>query len=281
MRVLATHPGRHGDLLWALATVRAVSETLNTKVDVLTSGKYGSLQPLINEQPYVRVCYVLADWPIEESAPISPRIPPVCPVADYDLVLHLGYEGWPKPDLAWDVWQRAAEHVAGLWPLDLLRPWLSVAEQFSCTDVVVGFTDEWFELKVGVYQLLTRYPQQRIYRSVCGIPGSRWRGEAGHGRPLGRDLEGFSVNNDLLSWEHAARVIANSLLFLGDCSALHVLAVGLGVPVICLEPNPQRHNDVFYPCGKTGPQVTLLLGGDGLPTHDARHAADAILEALK
>ena len=43
-----------------------------------------------------------------------------------------------------------------------------------------------------------------------------------------------------------------------------------------MEPNPQRHNDVFWPLGKTGPQVTQVLGGDGQWTFDARHVAEAI-----
>ena len=59
------------------------------------------------------------------------------------------------------------------------------------------------------------------------------------------------------------------------------VACALGKPCVLIEPNPHRHGDLFYPYGKTGSRVTLVVGNDGKPTFDARHCADAIWEALR
>ena len=76
MRVLMSHAGRHGDALWALATVRAVAETIGEKVDFVISAKYGGLAPLIREQEYIGNCYVDPEWQVVETAPITPAEPP-------------------------------------------------------------------------------------------------------------------------------------------------------------------------------------------------------------
>jgi hypothetical protein len=115
--------------------------------------------------------------------------------------------------------------------------------------------------------LLTRHvvDLEGGWQSMCGTPGSRWQTEAWHG---------------ITSWETAAGLIASSQLFLGCCSALHVLACGLGVPVVLMEPNPHRHHVNFYPYGTEGPRVTLVRGNDGQPTFDARHVLDAVRAGL-
>ena len=71
-----------------------------------------------------------------------------------------------------------------------------------------------------------------------------------------------------MNWKEAAVIIV-------------VLAVALGVPAVIVEPNPMRHNPIFWPLGMDGPQVTCVKGGDGKPTHDARHTADVLREKLK
>jgi hypothetical protein len=69
-------------------------------------------------------------------------------------------------------------------------------------------------------------------------------------------------------------------VFLGDCSAWHVLAMAMGIPVVLVEPLEARWNPIFYPLGMDGPQVTMVRGNDGNPTFDARHVADALTRAL-
>lgn len=272
MNILCTMPGRHGDILWALPTVRAISETYGVPVDLCLSAKYGSLKDLIQRQEYTREVYVHEGWEIRESAPIQPRIPPHSEAIGqptYDQIFHLGYEGWPTPDLPRDIYGRAAGRILDqrLTPLDLDRPWITAPWPLPESLFTVGFTDEWFELKYGLYWLLRNaFSKDTGSYTIVPITSSpRWQTEAGH---------------TACDWETAASWIATSQIFVGCCSALHVLARAVGKPVICVEPNPQRHQDLFYPYGKTG-SVQLVLGNDGQPTFDSRHLIDAIQAKLQ
>lgn len=279
MSILVTFPGKHGDCLWALPTVRAISETYGEPVTLQISQTIGSLAPLLKRQSYLAEVIVDADWCLQDTAPVSPRRPPwILWTGDghaarytdtepgpYDRIVHLGYEGWPTPNLPLDVYNRA-NRFNTLTDLDLTRPWITPTYALHPTDLCVGFTDEHFELKYGLYFLLhDRFCMRSVHKTVSLSTSPRWQREANY---LGFD------------WCSAAAWLASTKVFLGCCSALHVLACAVGTPVIMMEPNPQRHNDVFYPYGKRGPQVQLVLGGDGQPTWDSRHVGDAVEEAL-
>lgn len=271
VKALVTMPGRHGDILWSLPTARAIAEAYDTPVDVIISGKYGSLQALIEAQPYVDTCAVDASWAVQETAPMSPRTPPVWPTG-YDRVFHLGYAGWPEEALPYECCRIAnitrATNRESLLTIDLARPWIgSVAPSDPDRGAIgVGWSDEWFELKYGLTQLI----QRAVYTTSSGgfllcAPGSRWEREASY-KPT--------------SWPENFRSLTMASTFVGCCSALHVLACAVGVPrVLILEPNSQRHHPVFYPYGQNGPRTVLIRGGDGQPTFDARHLVDAITQA--
>lgn len=96
---------------------------------------------------------------------------------------------------------------------------------------------------------------------ICGSP--RWDVEAGMGA---------------VHWERAASTLARAKVALCDCSALHVLAVAVGTPVVVMEPNPHRWNRIFWPLGRSGPQVYGVDGNDGQPSFDSRHTADRVIE---
>jgi hypothetical protein len=262
--ILCTMPGRSGDIIWALPTVRAISETYGESVDFVISQKYGSLTSLLERQAYLGKVTPLPAWDVRETAPMTPRTPPL-DAQEYDRVFHLGYEGWPTPTLPEDIYHRTVfaveadqHHLPGL---DLTRPWITAPYSIEPSDVCVGFTDEHFELKFGLLSLLRDRMGTRQLVNLSNSP--RWNTE---GRWTVLDA----------SWETAAAWLGQTQVFVGCCSALHVLAVAMGTPVVCVEPNPQRHQPVFYPLGKEGP-VRLLLGGDGLPTVDARHLGDAVV----
>lgn len=268
MSTLLTFPGRHGDLLWMLPTARAISEQDGAPVDLLISAKYGSLAPLIDQQPYIRSCIPSPIWEVQETAPMSPRVPPnvFWEHCGYDRVLHLGYDGWPGAPLPYDIAGRAGVEI------DLRRPWIAQSRWPQCESAItIGFTDEWFELKYGVVKLLEeRWPEHRgdVTKTILLPAGSRWDLEAEH--YMGPT-----------TWEQATHWISTSEVFFGCCSALHVLAVALGIPAVIMEPAEARHHPIFWPLGTTGPEVTLVLGGDGKPTHDARHCAEALSARLR
>lgn len=271
MKILATHPGRYGDILWALPTIRALCYTHQASIDLLLSPRYSdaSFCRLLERQLYVGKVLVANDWEIRETAPITPREPDSLP-SGYDHIVHLGYQGWPRQTLPFEIYRSAGEQAPLDWPLNLQTPWLAPPYQLPTTRIAAGFSDEHFELKFGLYWLLREHflteenLTERVIVNVSG--GPRWSSET------------CIAKKD---WESVASFIAPAQVFVGCCSALHVLACGLGTPVVCVEPAPARHHDIFYPFGKASDRVRLVLGSDGLPTVDSRHVCDTIEFALR
>jgi hypothetical protein len=151
---------------------------------------------------------------------------------------------------------------------ELRRPWITAPYQnITPAALATAFTEAWFELKLGLVECLSHV---EIAGAPDGVvltpPGSRWDTEAG--------FPGCT-------WVAAAWLIARSTVVLADCSALHVLAVALGKPVLLYEPMEARWNPIFYPLGMDGPEVTMIRGGDGKPTIDARHTAEYLRKALE
>jgi len=271
MNILCTFPGKHGDCLWALPTVRAISETTGEPVDLMLAPAIAGLKPLIERQAYVGEVLICDQWTLQDTAPVTPRKPPCATKYEksYERILHLGYPAWPRPDLPRDIYDRATMGVDFvIAPLDLDRPWITPPWPLPTSSLCCGFTDEHFELKYGLRWLMRqRFDQLGTpYGSIDLSTSPRWLQE---GRLPG------------CSWETAAAWLASAKVFLGCCSALHVLACAVGTPVVLMEPNPHRHHEVFYPYGKLGRwRVQLVTGGDGQPTFDARHVGDAVAAIL-
>lgn len=279
LKVLCTFPGKFGDLLWALPSIRAVSECLATPVDLVIAGRFASIVPLLQAQAYLGRVWADAAWAVQDTAPMTPRVPPILDgptttwrLAEYDRVLHLGYRGWPDHALPYEtercLWAQWPSGGPQLLPIDLVRPWITPptwAAQLSTQDVAVGFTEEHFELKTGIVCLLTRVREPALLL-VNLSTGPRWYGEYYTG----------GYGGDGLDWEAAAAYLTRSTIFLGDCSALHVLACAIGTPCVLMEPAEARHHEIFWPYGKVGPQVTQVIGGDGKWTWDARHVWETV-----
>jgi hypothetical protein len=265
MKILCTFPGRHGDLLWALPTIRAIQEHFKGEVALQIGQEYAGLVPLLQAQPYLAEVWAQPGWQGDRGdLRVGWEAPPPPVLQAYDAVYHLGYRRWPTLPLPDEIWIEAVSTVGEpLPPIDLRRPWITVPPlTVWATPITVGFTDEWFELKVGITVLLQRGPWGADwYGYLLTGDGSRWHHEAGHAPT---------------DWIGAARRIAACRLFLGDCSALHVLAVALGTPAILVEPNEARWNGIFWPLGQDGPETCLVKGHDHRPTFDVRHVRAAI-----
>lgn len=290
MKVLTTFPGKFGDLIWALPTVRAISEAVDEPVDLVIAGAFSSIVPLLQRQSYLGEVWADASWVVENAAPMTPRAPfvPIEWSSSYDQIFHLGYRGWPEGDLARETVRCAAAQgafttaggellrVADLGMFDLNRPWITAPYTVQQADwrraYAVGFTDEHFELKYGLTELvrmqwIAEARRQGVQHGPINLSTSpRWDAETGEGKGW--------------SWDSAAAWLADTPVFLGCCSALHVLARAMGVPVVLMEPNPHRWNDIFYPFGKSGKGVELVLGNDGQPTFDARAVWDRLQRTL-
>jgi hypothetical protein len=270
-RLLCTFPGRAGDLLWALPTVRAISEAAGHPVDLQIAWEFAGMVELLQLQPYLRTIYADTSWSLSEG-----WRPPTVAGGPRDQVIHLGYRRWPELALPQEIYVQAAASAypsVVFAPIDLDRPWITKVQ--SSTDwfsrgrwqpsrkIAVGFTECHFELKYGLFQLLDEADVDWQLRTCMGR--GRWMDEAGEGSH---------------SWREAAALIEQCEVFFGDCSALHVLACALGKPCVLVEPMEARHNSVFYPYGMDGPQVRVVKGLDGRPTFDARHTAELLREVL-
>lgn len=298
MNVLCTMPGRFGDLLWALPTVRALSLAYAAPVDLLISGKYQAILPLLVAQPYIGMVSWSAEWVVQETAPMTPRVPPAEVLADrsarygpYHAVYHLGYETWPEGTLAEDIYRRTqavTETSTFLPPLDLDRPWirprstlppppapmsevaLGPSGEYRAR-VCLGWSEEHFELKVGLSVLLAaRFPLVEFW----------WiRPWGGRYDEIDASVRDLPANLHLVraDWLQTADFVSWAQVYVGCLSAAWVLANALGKPAIVCEPNPQRHHPVFW-CDR--PRNILVRGIDGLPTFDARHVGDALAAHL-
>lgn len=285
MKILCTFPGRYGDLLWALPTVRAISQVYGQPVDLVTSAKYDSLAPLLAHQPYILLAWGATNWEVAETAPMTPRMPPEN--YGYDVLYHLGYPAWPRPTLAQDIYDRAYEiairhhlHDAfdELPPLDLATPWITVPPvAFTIRSggrplVWVGWSEEWLELKVGILALLAlRFP---------GVTFGWLRPWVGrYDEATGIERLGDNVVIVRADWMLTASLAARADCYLGCLSSQWVLANALGKPAIVVEPNKDRHHPVFWQDG--GGRNRLVIGNDGQPTFDARHTGDVLEEVLR
>jgi hypothetical protein len=286
-------PGRYGDILWACPTLRALAEAYGTLITLAISPKYAGLQELLTRQPYLEGCDVVSDWDVQETAPMTPRMPPNPRyLNDWDVVYHLGYEGWPEPTLAEDVYRRATvthltrRGTALPW-MDLTTPWITPAPYVPTdTGVVwVGWSEEYFELKVGILvALAARFREQQFwwlrpwggrYDEVDKLVEEGWVTPM---QNLRHHRLGPNVGMIRTNWVDAAGLGASARCYLGCLSSQWVLANGLGKACVVVEPNPQRHHPTFW---RESPFNHLVRGLDGLPTFDARHAGDVLEEVLR
>lgn len=300
MRVLCTMPGKHGDILWALPTVRAIAELAEEPVDLMVAAPYVTLVPLLQScAPYIRVCYGNTDWHVQDTAPMTPPRPAMKgSMEGYEKIVHLGYETWPMSLLPADIYVRGTASWGSPLPtLDLDTPWLTQPE-WTDTDttgefgqslysewgeehhpaVHIGWSDEHVELKAGlIYAMAGQLGcDLRVVTPVGSRLATEWLSH------FPGDHDSFNECFENISWytgdwRLTAHALANSSLFVGCLSAQWVLANALGIRTVIVEPAEARHNAIFF---YNHPRNTMLMGGDRKPTFDARHLIDKVREKL-
>lgn len=278
-RILLTHPGKIGDLVWALATAREIAREFaeDGKVDIATSPYCKGIIPLLEIQPWIRSAFVLPEWNVVFSAPVAPVIPPPYfssngkvldlkpKVAgpEWDLVLHLGMREWPGPTL-YEYYPNLVQREYGLRVNLLPRtPWLSVQEYAGePKQISMCWSDEWVELKVGLIAAISKAFPNEVFR-LLPSPDSR----------LNKEFR-FPITNflvepcDILT---CAEQIKFSKFLITCNSSPHPLANALGVRAVIIEPSSPRHQEVFK--HKAGRNTYL----DGF---DARECVELIRKML-
>jgi hypothetical protein len=280
MSLRLCHPGKFGDLLWALPTARALAEQAGKDeeyggVELHLPSALRSIKPLLEKQgDYLASVVLHDDWQVQDTAPATPLQPP-----GYTMP-SLGYKQWPVRELPYEVAWEHGMYESGLSDAHFFRPWIHVLplDYNLASDrqrLVVHWTDRWFELKLGILRELQRVLARDVYCQWIAAPGSRMA-EAG------------AVQVD---WVALARTLAGADAVLTDCSSAHVLAAAVGVKtILVVEPETDRHHFIFWP-GSTDtwqPRDTVLgrairpvLGNDGKPTFDSRHTIEEVTRALR
>jgi len=217
MKILCTIPGKFGDLLWALPTVRELNkkEYINGRHSVDEHGvhigvmpQYESLLPLLNVQPYIDKAFVIENWTCTGS-PHGDQ-PWEAPVPEgYDKVYHLGYRNHPNRN------HPLIDFIAGQQGIQLTKPipFISVPSNINLLKpyVAYAFNESMMELKDPFIQRVKEELNEVLFVDVSKLP-----------------------------WLNAATMISNSMAFIGCRSANYVLSCGLGKKVFVYEPNTSR-----------------------------------------
>lgn len=244
-RTLVTFPGKIGDCLWAMASMKEIAKRQGKGIAVALSPYLKPLQRLLMLQDWVQECMILPDWQVEFNAPVTPRIPPSIPDG-YD-VIHLGLEHWPDPTLP-----QAFARIVDVYPDG--TPWIS-APWTSClsgtgTPCIV-WTDEWVELKVGLIAALVRAIPSQF--TLLTHPRAR----------LGTEFT-FppAIKVCCVDIYNMACYLGQTPLLITDKSMARVLAYGMGTGTLVVEPSEPRHNPVFDPPTQWRQDLAVLNGFD-------------------
>lgn len=219
MKTLCTFPGKNGDILWSLPTVRQISRRQGIKVDFGIMPQYHTLLPLLQRQSYIDKAFVIEDWLCSGSPhgdqPWEPQNIDRFRL-DYDAIYNLGYRYHPGihgPQMA------LIDFVAYLQSIELDHPVLPFIEveheEFPITNIITySFNMEYKPEKDKFLGILRENCHGVVFVDVSSMP-----------------------------WDLAASVIKNSNGFVGCCSSNHVLAYGVAQKNIFIyEPHPNRHS---------------------------------------
>lgn len=222
-KVLCTFPGKFGDVLWSLPTVKAIADFMaQEKVDFGIMPAYRSLLPLLGMQKYIDKAFVIEDWECTGS-PFGdqPWLPQHVPQG-YDRVFHLGMRGHP------------GIHCAPLPLIDFIaeQQGMRLVNPIPFIDVPAGF------FRAGKDE--PEIDCHIAYAFSAGAAEAKAKfldlviGEAGN------NIAWIDVTKE--DWVSAAMLIKFAACFVGSRSSNNVIAHGVGQKNIFIyEPESSRH----------------------------------------
>lgn len=216
--IAATHPGKHGDAIYALPTLKALAERFQTTVDFYTSDYCEPLRTLFEYQPFVGHFYVAPNYVVERmDMGVQPSYVPVdnrC----YDKVYQLGYRGIPDRPLP-DYIAHSVGLIAG--PVSYAVPdHLDYWDQFNLTDYIVLAPRGETSYKELFRQLIDRSPVPVVLVGGDTDEKPFWQ----------HDNVESMTGSDYLD---TAYVISKARAFIGLSSSQLCLANGFPIPRIC------------------------------------------------
>jgi hypothetical protein len=221
-KIACTHPGKHGDCLYALPAVKALAELHNCQVDFYTSSYCAPLKRLFEYQPYIDGFYVAPNYVIERmDMGVQPAYVPV-DGSLYAKVYQLGFRRVPDTAIHEFIGQEAGVAVGDITYetpeiTDLGEPYIVLAPR--------GETS---------YRPLFQELVNQSAIPVCCVGGQG-------------DAAPFYGVHDLTGWDYleTASAISHASAFVGIMSSQLVLANGFPIPKIV--PHDGRSWDMRHP----------------------------------
>jgi hypothetical protein len=210
--IAVSHPGKIGDMLWALPTVKELSRLYNCKVDFYTSSYCAPAVPLLQCQSYINKVIIPENYVIEKmDMGIQPRVMPTN--GFYESVFHLGFRNVPDKSIPEFIAESyglpsitgkniSYEYMSDIPEIIKNKKYISLASRGFTT-----FTDLFLE-----FISLSDFP--------VVIIGSQ-------GQYIGK-----GIDLTYLDFEQMTAVIANCVAFIGLMSAPLVIADGFNIPKI-------------------------------------------------
>jgi len=202
-----THPGKHGDAIYALPTIKKLCEMLQMQADFYTSEYCAPLKSLFEYQSYIDHFYVSPNYVIERmDMGVQPYYVPV-DRSLYHKVWHLGFRFVPDEAI-----HKFIGHSVGI---EVDDPCYEVPE-------IILPTDDYY---VVAPRGETSYAQ--LFREVVRTDPNQFVIVGGSGDYIGWGLD--YTGEDYLT---TGAIIAKSKGFIGIMSSQLCLANGFNIPKV-------------------------------------------------
>jgi len=250
MRIACTMPGKIGDALYALPTIRQIAKETATKIDFYTSDYCLPMRRLVEYQRYINAFYESPGYKIERmDMGCQPYTMPVHP--GYDVIYHLGFRTVPDQAIHQFIYKQTFGHDYPL-PIEydypkinppLTKPYICIAPRGN-----TSFNDLFSDIA-------TKCISNGIAVAVIGGNGDNQLAY----KERFVDFTGKDMLDTLSVLSHAHG-------FVGLMSAMLVLANGFDFPRIAVHDNihwDMRHIIYtarnYYPVNPTANEVLSLL----------------------
>lgn len=232
-RIAVTHPGKMGDALYTLPTIRYLWSLGNT-IDFFTSEYCRPIKDFMEFQQPVDRAFVVENYQIQHTRlGVQPWRMPVS-TNGYDLVMHLGFRKEPTTRLDWFIAEQAGIDKEKLPPIQYDYPWDTDSYIMPDQPYIIVAPDG---RGSGRYRELLEEINE-ICPVLTVAVGAAW----------GPEQVAMMVDVDMMgrSFLDTAAWMANSIGFVGMLSSMLVLANGFDIPKVCLLPrkNPKLHHCV-------------------------------------
>lgn len=222
-KVAFTHPGKHGDCIYALPTVKKLCEMLGTTADFYTSEYCAPLKPLFEYQSYIDHFYVSPNYVIER--------------------MDLGVQPYYVPvdrSLYYKVWHLGFRHV----PDEAIHKFIGHSVGIEVDDPVYEVPGYGSALKMPYITISSRGETSYadLFREVIRSDPMRFVIVGGKGEYLGEGIDATG-----LDYLQTASIIGFSIGFIGIMSSQLCLANGFNIPkVIPHDGHSWDMNHVIY-----------------------------------